>query len=315
MLGERGRRLDGSSAALPAWLALVRAPLAPTAALDAAACLGLALSGAGRAPGSVGFVGWALLVLTAVLVYAFGMALNDLVDRDRDRVLAPDRPLPSGRIHPGRATALVVALAVAALAIGGGPAGSRLAVAVALAAAALYDLVPRNALGLGAAALGLARFANAAVAVTPLVLDGRAPLLVGIGPLAVGLYAAAVTVWSTTEDVDRPARRLTSRALALAAFVLAGLGPWLVVGHPTLGLVVAAGAVSSLAFARTPRAGPPKRQVLEMLLGLYFLGGSIASGTDGGSLVAGAASIALAFALIFLSQVSIRALARARRAV
>jgi 4-hydroxybenzoate polyprenyltransferase len=53
-------------------------------------------------------------------LYAFGMALNDLVDARRDRIFAPRRPIPSGRIRPRSAmivslTLLMIALTAAVL--------------------------------------------------------------------------------------------------------------------------------------------------------------------------------------------------------
>ena len=47
-----------------------------------------------------------VVALISIGLYGFGMSLNDLIDRRRDRQLAPHRPLPSGRI--GVVTAPVV---------------------------------------------------------------------------------------------------------------------------------------------------------------------------------------------------------------
>src|SRR5947208_8110433 len=126
------------------WLRLVRAPLAPTAACDAVACAMLA-----RGPGlslvarddlpAPHVLDLLALAGTSLLVYAAGMAGNDLADRRRDAVLHPDRPLPSGRIRPATAAIVVLLLAAAAVAWGGGPLGDRRAVAGAVAFAALYD--------------------------------------------------------------------------------------------------------------------------------------------------------------------------------
>ena len=113
---------------------------------------------------------------------------------------------------------------------------------------------------------------------------------------------------STTEEVDSRSRRIATRVLATLAFAVAGLLPWLAVGRPTLALFVAFGAVTSIAFARTPKAGPAKRQVLEMLLGLYFLSFGFATAGDGGSLVVNLTALGIAFALIWASQMMIRAL-------
>ena len=236
------------------------------------------------------------------------MAANDLADRKRDAELAPTRPLPAGEIRPGGALGLVLLLAGGAIALGGGPAGSREAVIAAVLIAAVYDFGTKHSLVGGALSMGLVRFANASIGVLPLVLSGAAPIEALLGPTAVGTFAAAVTVLSTTEEVDSRARRILTRVLATLAFVVAGLLPWLAVGRPTLAIVVAFGAASSIAFARTPKAGPAKRQVLEMLLGLYFLSFCLATAGDGGSMVVNFAALGLAFALIWASQMLIRAL-------
>jgi len=54
---------------------------------------------------------WILLVggaVAAVGLYAFAMALNDILDLRRDRALRPDRPLPSGRIGVNMAVSIAV---------------------------------------------------------------------------------------------------------------------------------------------------------------------------------------------------------------
>jgi 4-hydroxybenzoate polyprenyltransferase len=296
-----------------AWLRCFRAPLAPTAAADSTACLLLALAAAGRGPGSVALVDWLLLAATSVLVYAFGMGANDLADRERDRASAPDRPLPSGAIRP-RTVAVVLALvAFGALWLGGGPSAERWAVRGALVLAALYDFFLKGSLVAGALAMGSVRFANASAAVWPLVLSGAAPPLVLAGPVAVGIYSAAVTVLSTTEETPSPARLRVSRLVAAAAFALAAVAARRAAGAPpAVGIALAAAAVGNALLGRSPRPGPAKTQVREMLLGLYFLAAVIGSAADGGSLAWGFGLLAGAFLLILGSQLAMRALAPRR---
>lgn len=53
---------------------------------------------------------WALLAggaVNALGLFAFGAALNDVLDHRRDAALNPDRPIPSGQITVGEATTLV----------------------------------------------------------------------------------------------------------------------------------------------------------------------------------------------------------------
>src|SRR5438093_13783605 len=53
-------------------------------------------------------------------LYGFGMSLNDIIDRRRDRQLAAHRPLPSGRLGLGTANATCGGLIALALLAGGG---------------------------------------------------------------------------------------------------------------------------------------------------------------------------------------------------
>jgi len=61
---------------------------------------------------------WALLAggaLNAVALYAYAMALNDVLDHRRDRRLHPDRPIPSGSMPLERALNVVVITLVASV--------------------------------------------------------------------------------------------------------------------------------------------------------------------------------------------------------
>ncbi len=110
------------------------------------------------------------------------------------------------------------------------------------------------------------------------------------------------------EGVASRARGIAMRVLASAACALVAVLPWVACGHPTLGVLVGGGLLTSIAFARRPKKGPVKRQVLEMLLGLYFVSMCLATAGDDGSLLVNLVALAMAFALIWLSQMLIRAL-------
>ncbi|HXX95082.1 MAG TPA: hypothetical protein VEN81_15760, partial [Planctomycetota bacterium] len=73
-----------------AFLKLFRFPLVFTAIADSAA--GYLVVGR-----SADLFILALLAVTSAGLYCFGMAMNDIADRDRDREIAPNRVLPSGR--------------------------------------------------------------------------------------------------------------------------------------------------------------------------------------------------------------------------
>src|SRR5271170_4294809 len=59
-----------------------------------------------------------MLAIAAISIglYGFGMSLNDIADRRRDRQLAAHRPLPSGRVGLITAHALMLVLVLGALA-------------------------------------------------------------------------------------------------------------------------------------------------------------------------------------------------------
>src|SRR5580704_15753759 len=101
---------------LLALLQLTRAALAFTAIADAWAVLLLRVPGTPAAPIN-GLIILQMIVVAIVSfgLYGFGMALNDLLDARRDRVFAPRRPIPSGRIQPRSAIVIALSLLMAAL--------------------------------------------------------------------------------------------------------------------------------------------------------------------------------------------------------
>src|SRR2546423_15515205 len=59
-----------------------------------------------------------LVALISIGLYGYGMALNDIIDRRRDRQLAAHRPLPSGKIALATAHVICAALFLMALVAG-----------------------------------------------------------------------------------------------------------------------------------------------------------------------------------------------------
>lgn len=207
--GRVPRRLHG-------YLRLVRLPGALSAAADVAA--GAALAGAGSSP--------ALLPAAAgsVLLYAGGMALNDILDAKKDRALHPERPIPSGLVPLFNARVLAAALLAlgAASAAGGGT--IHLGVTGALVAAiALYDSPAGESRLWGPPLMGACRGLN--------LLRGSTLGAAGLeaaslpGPVLYAVLVAGVTLLSTAEE--RPATK--SVLAASGALILAGaLAPaWL----------------------------------------------------------------------------------------
>lgn len=102
---------------------------------------------------------WLLLVggaAAAVGLYAFGAALNDLVDLRRDRLLRPERPMAAGRVPPAIGIAIVAAGLVAAL-LGSTVFGTAAVVLTLLLSIAVlvYTLAARFIPGVGLVVLGL----------------------------------------------------------------------------------------------------------------------------------------------------------------
>ncbi|MGB7159712.1 MAG: UbiA family prenyltransferase [Tepidisphaeraceae bacterium] len=111
-----------------------------------------------------------VVALISIGLYGFGMSLNDLIDRRRDRQLAPHRPLPSGRI--GVVTAHVICVLLGLLALAGGAVYSRwtgeagmslLLVAWTGILIAFYDLAGKYLVAPGLLTLGLIRFFHAVI--------------------------------------------------------------------------------------------------------------------------------------------------------
>ena len=301
---------------LKPWLRITRLPLAPTAICDALACGAFAWAAAGVSFGDLPAAAWWQLACTSLLIYMVGMAANDFADREVDKVKDASRPLPSGDLKPWMVVLFIAAAATGAVVLGGGPRGFTPAVIAALGCALLYDFGGSRKDDLaGPILLGLTRFANASIAVWPIVLEKDATWAVLLAPACVGLYAAGVTLLSQGEDKEQPGDAKPMRILTLIAFATAAILVWIVRGLPTAGVAVAFGVSSSTIFGRTPRKGPVKKQVLEMLLGLYWLaaviGGGAHDGSVGGAIAVSFGTLVVAWLLAMGSQYMIRWLRKA----
>jgi 4-hydroxybenzoate polyprenyltransferase len=172
-------------------------------------------------------------VAVAIGLYGYGMALNDIIDRRRDRQFAGARPLPSGRI--GIVTACVAAGLMLTLAVagaiglmrasgpeqGGAAMASVVLVLVTAGLIATYDLAGKYLVWVGLLLLGLVRFFHAA-AIAP-------QLPVVWHPLFLLNHVAIVSAVAYRWEAKRPpmSRRqvvwLGSGLLALDVGLVAGL--------------------------------------------------------------------------------------------
>lgn len=245
--------MSGASGAIRAYAELARVSNLPT-------CLSNVLVGfaLGAGDGALGQLRPAVLLEVALgiaLLYAGGMALNDVADLYVDRRERPGRPLPSGRISGGAARTFVVVCFVAGLfmiTMGGRDA---LGPGVALLAAIVgYDLLhkrhPAAALLMGACR-GLV-YLVAARAVGGL-LDVRVTVWLA-GALA--LYVVTITVVARAETSHRLGvsrwLAVTPPLIVLAPMVALPPRSW-VAGAAAALLLVWLGLGARLALRRPPR--------------------------------------------------------------
>ena len=196
-----------------ATLRLFRFPLVFTAIADSAAGYLLACS-----PADTRLPALALLAVASGGLYCFGMAMNDIADREIDGRLAPHRVLPSGKISlKGALTAACAALALSCAAILLVPearVGQRLILWGAVVAAILgYDFIIKLS-----SMMGFIRACNFALgaSVGTDITDWDVAYLAS--PLF--LYVTALTFVSTLEEGGLSRRRLAAGAGAMGVAVL-----------------------------------------------------------------------------------------------
>ena len=172
---------------------------------------------------------WLALVLASMLLYAAGIALNDVFDLELDRRERPSRPLPSGDVPVGFAwiVGIVGLVAGPALAFASGSISSGL-VALALAFAILgYNLGLRRTV-LGPEVMGICRGLNLLMGLA------HAPTLGGpAGWLAAGsltVFVCGITWISRWETETGRLEGLTAglilENLGLAGLIASALSLW-----------------------------------------------------------------------------------------
>lgn len=229
-----------------AYLKLFRLPFVFTAVADSAAGYLIASKGAPD-PRVLG-----LLALASAGLYAFGMAMNDVADRNRDKTLAPGRPLPSGRISlRGAVTASFLAVAAGGLAVKllePKPGPVQAMFAAAFVAIMLYDFLLKFP-----PVMGSIRFFNLLMGVAAAGVESlTGAWILGVPAL---VYGTSLTFVSTLEDGQG---KKGLRWLGVAGMSTAALAP-AVLGRP-VALVAALPLVAWL--LRRARAEPDKRNVM-----------------------------------------------------
>ncbi len=213
------------------YLRLLRVPLFVTAAADVLAGYTVASLGAGQAldPATMA----ALAVLSSAL-YLFGMAENDFVDRERDRLASEPRPLVTGQATSGMALLLMGVLVVGAVVASARLPGAAWLLAIAtFGVINLYNLAAKKGpFHIAMIVMGLCRLLNVGIGITaaigvPVGIDTR---LAGLGGPLWFRHAMAVFFASFVATgysiLARRGERVSSRPwqLVFVVAVAAGLG-------------------------------------------------------------------------------------------
>ncbi|MBC7783667.1 MAG: UbiA family prenyltransferase [Burkholderiales bacterium] len=200
------------------------------------------------------------MTIVSIGLYTFGMTLNDLIDRRRDRQIASHRPLPSGRISVRTAHGICVLLGL--FAVGGGVwmamlhRGQWISLIVLLwtmGLIAFYDFAGKYLVATGLLSLGLIRFFHSTIAAPTLAVPWHAIVLL-----------LHVTILSTI------------------CYGLEGKRPRLTRGHVatvSLGLMLVVGVLISVLAERVRLTAVPWRIALWWTPGLLYVGAAIATFT------------------------------------
>lgn len=262
------------------YVELVRPANVATALADVLA--GYAVAGMG----DPGLLTW--LLLSTACLYAGGVVLNDVFDRDLDRIERPERPIPSGRVSTRAAAGLGTFLLAAGVlsATFATPAAGIIAGATA-ACVLLYDAWGKRQGLLGPVNMGLCRALNLllGIAAAPAVLSDGWPL--ALLPL---VYIAAVTAVSRGE-VHGGGRGVTAYALISLSLVLVALAA-VALGRGGISAAGVAGVTLTLVLAwrvlpaflgayQDPTPGPIRHAIRTGVLSLVLLDAVIGASYGG----------------------------------
>jgi len=218
------------SSGVVAWLRLLRLPNHATAVADVLA--GWLLIARPETVAAPPAAFWAAAT-ASLLLYAAGMVLNDVFDRELDAVERPERPLPSGQISPTAAAWVGwlaasggVAAGIAAAMLSGHAAVAGVA-AVLAAAVYVYDRHAK-ATPAGPLVMGSCRSLNWLLGMT--AAGGPSTAAEWLPVAGMGLYVVGITLFARFEATVS-SRRWLSMATAVMAAGLAiagGYAVWLV---------------------------------------------------------------------------------------
>lgn len=180
------------------WLELLRLPNLLTVPGDVVAGFAIAWPGHGGDPDHL-----LAAIIAALLFYAAGLIINDLVDEARDRVERPQRPIPSGRVTrtaARNAAGVLLGLALALLAY-----CSLVLLAAGVVLGGLifaYNVWARRDRLAGVLIMGLCRGGSVGIGVAAISADAFLyPLTIGVMGWWV-LYIAVVS-WLAAREMKR----------------------------------------------------------------------------------------------------------------
>lgn len=209
-------------------IAILRVPNALTAAADV-------LAGFGAAGGAFheNRAALPLLMAASALLYAGGVALNDVVDADEDRRHRPSRPIPSGAIERSRAAVVALAAGCAGLLLAASGGAATLLTALGLVAAILaYDLLLKRSGPAGALALGVCRALNMGLGAS---LAASSAFALPQPAFAFGAYVTALGAVGLGEERGTSAVR---HRAGLAALLAGAAAAPILCPNPLFGLAV-----------------------------------------------------------------------------
>ena len=228
------------------------------------------------------------LLLSTSCLYAGGVVLNDVFDRNLDRIERPERPIPSGRVSAEAAAGLGAGLLAAGiLAATRATAAAGIVAGATAACVVLYDAWGKRQGLLGPVNMGLCRALNLllGIAAAPAVLTDAWPL--AVLPL---VYIAAVTAVSRGE-VHGGRRGVTAYALISLSLVLIALAA-VALGRGGVSAAGVAGVTFTLVLAwrvlpafwatyQDPTPGPIRHAIRTGVLSLVLLDAVIGASYGG----------------------------------